>query len=176
MRYHRQSVQLAKLGRRLQIGKPVDANLEDQTDPLRSTNPISSASLFASRVPPGAQGARRGREGAPEGAQQAGPDPSAITRRVSASNRPPPPSSRRIAASPPPPLSLRRGSAAGVQARKLAHASAHAAALGFAKMSAKPNAGFVNEASRQILAGGSAGKAAPPGASRFFLLVFLKRF
>ena len=29
-------------------------------------------------------------------------------------------------------------------------------------MSAKPSVGFVNEASRQILAGGSAGKAAPP--------------
>lgn len=30
------------------------------------------------------------------------------------------------------------------------------------KMSAKPDAGFVKEASRQILAGGSAGKVAPP--------------
>lgn len=34
-------------------------------------------------------------------------------------------------------------------------------------MSAKPEVGFVKEASRQILAGGSAGKAAPLGASRF---------
>lgn len=34
-------------------------------------------------------------------------------------------------------------------------------------MSAKPEVGFVKEASRQILAGGSAGKAAPRGDSLF---------
>lgn len=62
------------------IGKPVGANLGDQTDLRRSTNPIPSAGLFSFRVPPGAQGAKRGREGAPEAAQQAGPDPPEITR------------------------------------------------------------------------------------------------
>lgn len=46
-------------------------------------------------------------------------------------------------------------------------------------MSAKPDAGFVKEASRQILAGGSAGKVAPPRpapprASCFFLRVSRK--
>lgn len=37
-----------------------------------------------------------------------------------------------------------------------------AAVLRLTKMSAKPTVGFVNEASRQIVAGGSAGKSAPP--------------
>lgn len=78
---------------------------------------------------------------------------------------------------PAPALSLRRGSAgrhSGWRARP--RISAQAVVVWLAKMSAKPAVGFVNEASQQILAGGSAGKAAPPGASRFSLRVFRKRF
>ena len=59
---------------------------------------------------------------------------------------------------PAPAPSLRRGSAgwhSGPQAHP--HISAHTVVLGLAKMSAKPAFGFMNEPSRQILAGGSVG-------------------
>lgn len=70
-------------------------------------------------------------------------------------------------------LSIWRGSA-GWHSSPRAHPfiSAYSIVLRLAKMSAKAEVGLAKEASRQILAGGSAGKAAPPrpappGASRF---------
>lgn len=65
---------------------------------------------------------------------------------------------------------------AGVQARELAHASQPLSRPRLAEMSTKADVGFVKEASRQILAGGSAGKAAPPRARRFSSLRVPKRF
>ena len=63
-----------------------------------------------------------------------------------------------------PALLLQRGPAGRHRGRRARPGiSAHAVVHCLAKMSAKPSVGFVNEASRQILAGGSAGKAAPPG-------------
>lgn len=63
-----------------------------------------------------------------------------------------------------PALLLQRGSAGRHRGRRARPGiSAHAVVHCLAKMSAKPSVGFVNEASRQTLAGGSAGKAAPPG-------------
>ncbi|XP_055273553.1 uncharacterized protein LOC129550084 [Moschus berezovskii] len=167
LRYQRQSVQLDKLCRRLPIGKPVSANLGDQTDSLWSTNPTPG-----SLGPPRSPGRQEWGKGAPEGKPQAGLNPPEITLLICGPNRPPPPSSCRIAAPREPlgpgshrapALLLRRGSADHRGRRARPGISAHAAVHCLAKMSAKPSVGFVNEASRQILAGGSAGKAAPPG-------------
>ena len=91
--YQRQSVQLDKLCRRLPIGKPVSANLGDQTDPLRSTNPTPG-----SLGPPRSPERQEQGEGAPEGEPQTGLNTPEITLLICGPNRPPPPSSRRIAA------------------------------------------------------------------------------
>lgn len=103
--------------------------------------------------------------------QRAGSDPPESTPRVCALSR----CLRAVAGLPPhgeplrartysaPALSI-RGISTGPAARP-ASSPTHRGPFGrpgFAKMSAKPDAGFVKEASRQILAGGSAGKVAPP--------------
>lgn len=186
LRYQRQSGQLDKLCRRLLIGKPVGANLGDQTDLRRSTNPIPSAGLFSLRVLPGAQGAKRvekehlkqRNKQVPTRRRPRVESVAQTARRLRAvAGLPPHREPLGPRTNPAPALSLRRGSAgrhSGWRARP--RISAQAVVVSLAKMSAKPAVGFVNEASRQILAGGSAGKAAPPGASRFSLCVFRKRF
>lgn len=71
----------------------MSANLGDQTDPLRSTNPTPG-----SLGPPRSPGRQEWGEGAPEGEPQAGLNTPEITLLICGPNSPPPPSSSRTAA------------------------------------------------------------------------------